>query len=63
MALQIKLSTKEFKRSFAVFDETGDYSKDNPGGWGGPNPRRQDVDSSLLQIQGPQLPLAPNFDP
>jgi hypothetical protein len=63
MALQIKLSTKEFKRSFAIFDETGDYSKDNPGGWGGPNPRRQDVDSSIVQIQGPQLPLAPNFDP
>lgn len=63
MALQLKISATEFIKSFAVFNKTGEYSKDNPGGFGGPNPRIEDITSSIIQIEGPMVPSSPNFDP
>lgn len=63
MGLLLKISAEELVKSFATFDKTGNYSKDNPGGWGGPNPRIQDITSSILQIEGPLTGPSPNFDP
>lgn len=55
MGLRLSISALEQKNSFIVTDCTGEYSHDNPGGFGQPN--NIDVDSietSTLEIKTPK---------
>lgn len=54
MALQINISAKEFKNSFAIYDCTGTYSSSNQGGWGGSNPKIENVTSATFEIYAPE---------
>lgn len=49
-----KISVKEESpNSIIVYDCTGRYSGSNPGGYGGPNFKISDIDSSTLYVQTP----------
>lgn len=63
MSLNLKFNVLEETNSLILIDCTGDYSNENKGGWGGPNPKRSDVTSSVMEIEGPWQALAPNFNP
>lgn len=45
--------TEESPSSFIVYDCTGKYSGQNPGGYGGPNFKISDIESYTLYVQGP----------
>lgn len=54
MSLQPAIKAAEQKSSFYVYDCTGDFSGDNSGGFGGPNPKRDDVEKATLFIKPPK---------
>lgn len=53
MGLQIKPTGEESSTSLIVYDCTGTFASDNPGGYGGSNYSKGRIQSSLLEILGP----------
>ena len=53
MGLVTSISTSEQKQSFIIDDCTGEYKSTNPTGWGGLNPRIEDVTESYFEIIDP----------
>jgi len=58
MALQTKITAKELKTSFAIYECTGAYSSSNTGGWGIKNPKIENVTVAYFEITPPNA-LAP----
>ncbi len=59
MSLRLSISATEEKNSFIVHDCTGKYSGKNQGGFGIPNIRVQDIETSTLEIETPKKVLIP----
>lgn len=53
MSLQLSISAVEETESFIVNDCTGLFSSDNKTGFGGPNPRYEDITAAVLEITPP----------
>ncbi len=54
MGLVTSISTSEQPKSFIIDDCTGEYKSTNPTGWGGLNPRIEDVTESYFEIITPK---------
>lgn len=54
MGLVTSISTNEQPKSFLINDCTGEYKSTNPTGWGGLNPRIEDVTESYFEIITPK---------
>lgn len=58
--LQLSISVEEQANSFFVYNCTGEYSvKDNPTGFGGPNPKITDITTSVITVTPAPNPNAP----
>lgn len=53
MSLQLQISAVEEGNSIIVYDCTGNYSHSNTGGYGGLNPKRDDVVEMYFDIKTP----------
>lgn len=51
--LNTKITVDEQESSFLVFDCTGNFAGDNTGGYGGPNPRKDQVTKNILEVTKP----------
>lgn len=55
MGLKLSISASEEKNAFIVYDCTGNYKFDNPGGWGAPNAEISKITSSIIYVTPPNL--------
>jgi hypothetical protein len=53
VSLRPKISAEERENTFVIYDCTGEFSGDNKGGYGGPNPLMSSVTAAKLEIEPP----------
>lgn len=55
MSLQLKISATEQKNSIILYECTGNYSINNKGGYGLPNPKIEDVSEAYFEVKTPSF--------